>query len=273
MIDDPEQPAQRASASSAPLQPAYEPAAGPPPADSGQWQRRLPGQLATVALAVLAGAIGAQLMYLLQGIWPRPMLEGEPPYPAATVAASDRAALADLALGGAVVGALIAAALGAALWLLRGSSRSALTGVLVGLLSGALLGGLGGALNLFTHRQLSAVELDELFRAMIVHAPFWICLSLAIAMTFGLSLRGVSTLSIFGATIGAAILASLLYPLAMMVLFPAARADKPVLVEFGARMLWAAIGAAMLSWAAARSVSASRFPASHEPTALPDAQV
>ena len=214
----------------------------------------LVGQLAMVGLGVVAGAAGAQLIYYTQGILPRPALGGMPPYPPELVAAANRAAMGELAIGFGLAGALIAAVLGAGVGLLRRSARPALTGMLTGLVAGAFLGALGGVLNSLLHRQIEAVEMDDLFRAMLIHAPFWICLSIALGLAVGLAVRDISTAHVIGATVGAAIIASLLYPLLSMVLFPAARPEAIIPADFGARILWIASGAAILAWAAARTV-------------------
>lgn len=240
-------------------QPQYgEAAEGPPQASSTpRAKARLAGQLAMIFLGIVAGAVGAEVIHYTQDLLPRPALEGLPPYPPKLLAAADRAYIGSTAIGFALAGALVAAALGGGLWLLRGAARPAVRGAMIGLLAGAVLGALGGALNILMDRQIAGVEMDDLFRAMLVHFPFWMCLGIAVGVTVGLPRRDVSTAKAIGAAFGAAVIASLLYPLLSMLLFPAARTEMVVPFEFGSRVLRMSLGAGLLAWAAARSVPRS----------------
>lgn len=212
------------------------------------------GQLAMICLGVVAGAVASEVIYRSQEIIPGPPLEGGPGFPPEVLAAVARAQLASMAAAFGLAGAWLAALLGGGLWLISGAKRVALSSALIGLLAGALFGALGGALNTLLYRQLVGVALDDLFRSMAVHAPFWICLSIAVGLAVGLPLREISTAKVIGATFGAAILTSLLYPLVSTLPFPATRTELVVPIDRGSRILWIALGAGLMAWAATRSV-------------------
>ena len=124
-------------------------------------------------------------------------------------------------------------------------------GPLLGLLAGALLGGIGGFLNALLYEWISPAEMDDLFKAMLARAPFWVCLSLAVALTVGRA-TSLGARKIFFPTLGAVIIANIIYPLLSMLIFPAARPEVMVPHELGTRLLGFACGGGLLGWALAR---------------------
>lgn len=232
----------------------------PRSASDGTW--RLLSHIWLIGVAVVAGAVGAQLIHSTQSILPEPEgLGAMPPYPPEVIAAADRVELGNAAIGFGLAGALICAAVGGGLWLPRRSARTAMFAALIGAFSGLLLGALGGMLNVLLSRQLADFAFDDLFRAMAINAPYWICLGIATGLTVGLALRDVSSGKAIGAACGSAIVASLLYPLIALLLFPGARIELVVPFEFWIRVLWLALPAGLLAWAAARSLPRAAAPA------------
>jgi hypothetical protein len=210
------------------------------------------GAVALVGLAAIIGMAGAQVVYACKAFLPAPSLPLDAT--AETMAVFNRLELMNNLIGLGLAGALIVATIGGGLWLLSGSSRAGLSAIAIGLLSGGLLGAIGGAISTLMFRHVSTKEFDEIFQTVLIHTPYWLCVSIALGLTISLSQRGVNKASVFGALLGAAIMANLLYPLASMGLFPAAHSDRVIPVETGSRLLVFVMGAVFLSIAIVRKV-------------------
>lgn len=224
-------------------------------ASKTHWTARLPRQLAVICLAVVAGALSGQLIHYTRDVLPKPEgLGAMPPYPPEVVAAAERVEMGNAAIGFALAGALIGVAVGGGLWVLHRSAGPARRGAILGLLLGAGFGCIGGVITILLDRRLADSEMDDLFRAMLIHSPFWICLGIAVGVAIAVPLRGLSSGHAVGAALGAAVVASLLYPLVSMLLFPASHPDMVIPFELGSRLLCYAMGAGFLAFAAVRLV-------------------
>jgi hypothetical protein len=208
-------------------------------------------------LAVLggfAGAAGSYAIYRTHELYQvDPGRLGMPPYPPEILREMRNLALVNHGLGFAALGMVVCGLLSFVLVGLRSSPARALLAMALGASLGALLGAVGGAAAYLIDDALITIELDGIFKAMLIHVLNWLLLAAVLAVAAAVFMRPRPLVSeLLLGVVAAAAGAALLYPLLALVFFAAAHSDRPVPFNTGLRVLLFAVGGAVLGMAAAR---------------------
>jgi hypothetical protein len=111
---------------------------------------------------------------------------------------------------------------------------------------------------------LATIELDGLFKAMLIHLPNWLLLAIATALAGGLAPGRKKLQPLLASLITAAIVSAILFPILGLVIFPAEAPDRPIPYEVGLRLLCFALGGAVLGLGASRSLRSFMLDASEK---------
>jgi hypothetical protein len=231
--------------------PGTSPAAAP--ADVGRgaarvWPLALAAGLAAGVISWLAGE--AAYGFFAPTTAPTRLMGG-PVVDAVNNATRAAADAKNTALASGLLGAAVGLIMGLAGGLARRSPRAAAGAALVGLTLGAAAGaGMSSVLFPIYYRNERFI-VDDLGRAMLLHAGVWGAVGAAGGLAFGLGLGGRSRAvrALLGGLVGAA-LATALYEVVGAAAFPLARTYRPLATGWGPRLL-ARLAVAVLSAAGA----------------------
>lgn len=156
-----------------------------------------------------------------------------------------------LAIG--IAGAVLCGLFG----LLAGVYRKSAFGAIVGLLAGVVLGAAGGAaggyLGKLVSTKIPMTDMDELYRAMLMHAGTWAPVGLAAGLTSGIAacsgrmiVKGAILCLLVGSLAGAA------FPFASMFLFPTGKSDRAIPQGYGNILFWVALAGGLLGFTVGR---------------------
>lgn len=160
--------------------------------------------------------------------------------------------------------------------LLVGVHRKSAIGAIIGLLAGVVLGGAGGIaggyLGKLAATKIAITDMDELYRAMLIHTGTWAPVGLAAGLTLGIAAcsgrmmgKGAVVCLIVGAMAGAA------FPFASMFLFPTGKSDRAIPQGYGNILFWVALAGGLLGLTVGRlQVATCKVP--QPQNAEPDAE-
>jgi hypothetical protein len=152
-------------------------------------------------------------------------------------------------------GAALGLGLGLAAGLARRSVRSGIVAGVIGLVLGGAAG--AGAARLLMPFYYANVRANSPVYSLIVHGGIWAAVGAAAGLAFGMGLGGRDrTIRALLGGVGGALVATVVYELAGILLFPLAQTDRPISLTPATRLLARLIVAVFVAWAAVAAVRA-----------------
>lgn len=170
------------------------------------------------------------------------------------MAAARSAQRKNAALGLGTCGMLLCCALGFCLGLETRSIRSGVVGALDGLVVGGVAGAIGGVGNAFLFQRFTESGVDEMYQAMVIHAPAWVLIGLAAGSTASIVNRSWSSACrILMAGGGGGWVSAAVFPILCLQSFPDAHPALLFPDKFGSLVLWIGLSYALIAFAVIRA--------------------
>lgn len=164
-------------------------------------------------------------------------------------------------------GGLLCSLLGIAMGFAAASRRMAVLGAIDGIVIGGVGGAAGGVGNALVFQRFTESGIDEVYQAIIVHAPGWVLIGLSAGLVICvLNQLWFDVARILTAGAGAGLLAVVIFPIVSLQVFPAAHPAARFPDSFGSLVLWIGLSNGLIALAVMRTTLGRSHSKIHPPS-------